>query len=533
MALLAAAFQIAFTSACLAQVDTAWIRRYNGPGNAWDWPRVVQADGHGGVFVTGSSRGTSTAIDVATLRYDSSGGLEWEHRYDDSNHGDNNPSDMVIDSQNRALYVVGTTLSGTTSSSGIVLKYSLEGNTDWERSYTVPDGSAATFDDAILNRWGFVTAAGFYTDSLSQSSFLIVNYSPDGDTVWARRYQDSLGPTNDALGITATSEGEAIIVGTRSNAGTGKDIMVLKYDTLGSLLWVRVYNGNADGDDVPRAVRADLSGNIYVTGSSWAGAENFDYLTLKFDSGGNLLWERLYNGSGNGADYARALAITPTGHVCITGESWSGNSLSGVDFATLAYDSAGSLLWANRENGSYDSRGGGQAITVDGDGRVYVTGLTGHESTMTLKYSANGDFLWGAWLNRWPDLINDGASTISVDGSENCFVACAAYGQQNGVWTRDYVVVKYSECICRCHADPSNCDRVQDITDVIQVISVAFHGESEVLDTSPNCPNRRTDVNCSNSTDIVDVVKMVNVALRGANTATEFCNPCPQREEPD
>lgn len=82
------------------------------------------------------------------------------------------------------------------------------------------------------------------------------------------------------------------------------------------------------------------------------------------------------------------------------------------------------------------------------------------------------------------------------------------------------------ECACDCHADPSQCDGVQDVTDVVLTINVSFRGAAAISDPNANCPNERTDVNCSKSTDIVDVVKMVNVAFRGANPATEFCAPC-------
>lgn len=85
-------------------------------------------------------------------------------------------------------------------------------------------------------------------------------------------------------------------------------------------------------------------------------------------------------------------------------------------------------------------------------------------------------------------------------------------------------------CACNCNADPAplgTCDGVQDVTDVVAVVNVAFRGAATMPDPNANCPNERTDTNCSGSTDVVDVVKMVNVAFRGADPATEYCNPCP------
>lgn len=83
------------------------------------------------------------------------------------------------------------------------------------------------------------------------------------------------------------------------------------------------------------------------------------------------------------------------------------------------------------------------------------------------------------------------------------------------------------ECACQCHCDPANCDGVQDVTDVVSTINVAFRGFGEIPDPLTSCPYNRTDLDCSGGTDIIDVVKMVNVGFRGAIAASEFCNPCP------
>lgn len=83
------------------------------------------------------------------------------------------------------------------------------------------------------------------------------------------------------------------------------------------------------------------------------------------------------------------------------------------------------------------------------------------------------------------------------------------------------------ECACQCHCDPANCDGIQDVTDVVSTINVAFRGSSEIPDPLTSCPYNRTDLDCSGGTDIIDVVKMVNVGFRGAIAASEFCDPCP------
>jgi len=53
----------------------------------------------------------------------------------------------------------------------------------------------------------------------------------------------------------------------------------------------------------------DGTGNVYVTGVSWGSGTYYDYATIKYNSAGDTLWVRKYNGPGNDYDYASAIAV--------------------------------------------------------------------------------------------------------------------------------------------------------------------------------------------------------------------------------
>src|SRR6266542_3534736 len=142
-------------------------------------------------------------------------------------------------------------------------------------------------------------------------------------------------------------------------------------------VWVARYKGPGNARDTAWAVAVDASGNVYVTGASVGSGTGLDYATIKYNSSGIQQWVARYNGSGNSGNEAKAMAIDGLGNVYVTGISWGGGG-SGTfdDYATVKYDTSGTQQWVARYNGPGIFGDVGRAIAVDGSGNVYVTGYS-------------------------------------------------------------------------------------------------------------------------------------------------------------
>ncbi len=141
------------------------------------------------------------------------------------------------------------------------------------------------------------------------------------------------------------------------------------------LQWHKKYDGG--GDDVITAMVADAAGNVFVTGYSVNANSNSDYVTIKYNANGVRQWIARYDGPGNGNDAANAICVDKNGNVYVTGLS---DALTGAfidnDAATIKYNAQGSQVWVARYDGGFDRTDEGRAIKADNAGNVYITGYT-------------------------------------------------------------------------------------------------------------------------------------------------------------
>jgi hypothetical protein len=234
--------------------------------------------------------------------------------------------------------------------------------------------------------------------------------------------------------------GNVYVTGYSYAPGTSYDYVTIKYDSSGGEVWVAVYDGPGNLDDRAYALAIDDSGNVYVTGYSYGAGTSFDYATVKYGASGQELWVARYDGPVNGDDQATALALDGSGNVCVTGRS-AGSGTSD-DYVTIRYDASGQEQWVARYNGpgNYDDRA--DALAMDGSGNVYVTGGSFGSGTdydyATIKYDPSGQEQWAGRYG--PGNSSDFATALVVDGAGNAYGTGGSYGSGTN---NDYVTINH------------------------------------------------------------------------------------------
>jgi hypothetical protein len=169
----------------------------------------------------------------------------------------------------------------------------------------------------------------------------------------------------------------AVVTGSSYNQQGNRDYYTAKYAAAnGAILWQQRYNGPANGHDDASAIAVDASGNVIVTGTSSNGT-NSDYYTVKYAAqGGTPLWEQRYNGPGNLDDEAQAVAVDAEGNVVVTGTSDKVGAYSAVFYTAKYAGTNGTLLWERRARSEGNLFNVAGALAFDSAGNVVVAGTT-------------------------------------------------------------------------------------------------------------------------------------------------------------
>lgn len=270
----------------------------------------------------------------------------------------------------------------------------------------------------------------------NSNDFLTVKCNSLGETLWTRRFNADV--YDAANGVAIDRADNIIVTGGSYSSSAYAVLQIVKYNEHGNTLWTRTFGLQNDSITVSgSAVAADSRCNIIVAGnknSNWG-----DYITLKYDSSGNLLWTRSYDGGWE--DCATDVTVDDSDNVIVTGYS---NGDMNWDWCTIKYTSDGDTLWVRRHDVALDDKADG--VACDKDGNVIVVGRLGQSPTKyaaIVKYSSSGDTLWTKLFVRPVPL--DGLmnfADVATDEYGNIYTAGLYVLWDSGKGWKDYHVAK-------------------------------------------------------------------------------------------
>ncbi|MGH9716282.1 MAG: choice-of-anchor D domain-containing protein [Candidatus Acidiferrales bacterium] len=415
------------------------------------------ANSNGGVTVAGDicvavdSSGKCSNLEFAIETYNANGQKLWGSFIGSA--GNVAQATNVISDSAGDIYAAGweqnsVSQNGTPTRSLILVKYSASGTREWIRYYGFYQNSnvqqfypAAIAVDAQDN----IYVTGNYSRVGYDNSTDTLKFSPSGTLLWSDASVDTTGQNSASAAIVLDKPGNVYVAfWGGQNAGA-----TIKYDSNGNLLWQRQNGGFGASPDSAHSIALDSSGNIYEEGTAtdnpypmdpavWAtkfdsegnilwsnpapggGCDNYNYgwgatigvdglgnsylsstncsdqlAVTKFDTGGNILWQKTYTGASSSIPIATYLNGEDDFYVLAEVPSVNTNDSTNLDFLTLKYDGSGNLLWTTRFSGLNSTSSSTPVAMVASGGDLFVTGSTG-PSTDSPTYWATLDYVQDA-----------------------------------------------------------------------------------------------------------------------------------------
>lgn len=276
----------------------------------------------------------------------------------------------------------------------------------------------------------------------------LIKTENNGDVEWIKTYGrlDSITSGDWGRAVQQTSDGGYIIGGAIGSSTTpgSSNFLLIKTDPSGNIVWEKIYGDT--GHDYGYDVKQTLDGGYIMTGHTYSyGQGSCDLYILKTDSVGTIVWTKTIGGAS--CDRGRALQLTSDGGYIIAGRNESTGAGS-TDMWLVKLDAVGNIDWEKTYGGPNNEWANSVQQTFDGG--YVVIGLTnsfgaGDNDVYVIKTDQNGDTLWTKTYgttshDRGHDIQQTPDSGFVFTGTMQGDYLFIIKADQNGdtLWTKQY-----------------------------------------------------------------------------------------------
>ncbi|RLA76011.1 MAG: hypothetical protein DRG30_03780 [Epsilonproteobacteria bacterium] len=360
-----------------------WTKQFG--TDSYEWGKAVTTDKDGDVYITGTTGGYldgQTLVgnwDAFITKFDSYGQQLWTRQFGTKNSDMGNA--IIVDSLGK-IYITG-------EMGGRAFLTIFDGGT---RVSTEKFGEWAIGHSIAIDKFGDIFITGSTKESLenpgeysAKEDIFLAKFKNDGTQIWIRQF----GSTEDdiAYSVGIDSHNDIYLSGVttgdlegHTQRGAG-DLFLSKFNSDGTMIWTTQFGSY--GSDTGCSMDIDGEDNIYIAGGTSGDliddafiSETWDIFLTKLNTEGETEWMRQYGTPQ--FDATCSVATDGDGKIYLTGITSGDLAIdkqgSGGDIFLSEFDSSG----VRRSTEQYGSERAdiGYSLTVDSLGAVYITGMT-------------------------------------------------------------------------------------------------------------------------------------------------------------
>jgi len=281
-----------------------------------------------------------------------------------------------------------------------LIKTDANGNVEWQKIFNGWDINPSTmvgiddYGESVLQTDddGYIILATTTAYGVDNEDILVIKTDSMGNIVWNKKFGGQESDFGSEIHLTADGY---IIIGTTSSYGGGKeDIWVIKIDKFGSMLWNKTFGDR--NKDYGNSIEITPEGGLLILGETIPyGDWCKDIWLIKINEAGEIIWNKTFGNSCR--NFGEMIRQTSDGnYILITTTSFQ-DIPGGFELWIIKINENGEILWEKTYGGKSDEYG--YSIQQTADNGYIVIGTTrsygyGSEDVWLVKLNITGDIEW-------------------------------------------------------------------------------------------------------------------------------------------
>ena len=302
-------------------------------------------------------------------------------------------SKAILQYRDSTIYLIGYAYNVESNNNQITLhKLDKKGNLLWSRYYESLFNQYAFSINPTLD--GNLIICGEAGTPLNNLDIIVLKLDTSGTVIWQKIFGDYLNES--AAYIEQTIDSGYILCGFKNDVYHSNDIYIAKLNADGEVIWDEMIGG-ADNDVGSMILQLPKGGFILTSDTRRAGDIDYDVHIAELDENGKIIWDRIY-----GDDFqngCQGILKTMDGCYLSYGETEI-YTYSPFDFFIEKIDSVGNSLWKKVFGGTGFDAVFSMVETKEGDfvGTGYSSLEGEPHDLVVFKTDRQGELIW---LNRY------------------------------------------------------------------------------------------------------------------------------------
>jgi hypothetical protein len=384
---------------------TVWEDTYSDPTiNFTDEAKDLIELPNGNILVAGeTTNNTGFNRDPMLISYTAAGVRNWVSIVTTVGGGDEFTEGIDVDASGNA-YIVSNDYNKV-----LLQKINTSGTVQWRKNWNGPltSGLDVSFDlDVDTNGDVYTIARGVYPGpdyygNGGLAKLVIAKYNTLGDSLWTYITPEN---TSASMGFAITVQDGKVYGGgfATDSAENDENMYTVILDTAGTVLNRYFYNGSGESITRGQFVRTDAQNNVYCAATiSQIDYSGYNVIVVKYDPLGNLLWNTYYTTPGWNNDSLTNFVLDPSGNPLLSISSDSATTNTKYKISLVKMNSNGAVL----DTGWFVGQTGNAFVTsmaIRNDGSIITGENISSLGGVITKWDANLNVQWTALLDSTP-----------------------------------------------------------------------------------------------------------------------------------